>query len=142
MIIADSERERFQAKVAHDGHGCLVWTGYRSPDRYGRFKATRDGRSTAKMAHRIAYEHAFGEIPEGMQVDHTCLKPECVTPEHFRLVTNKQKLRASAPAPRIQVGYSRGLLEQRPGGMWSSVTTITTTTAAHSLILRKPSLPR
>lgn len=90
MIITDRERKRFQDKVVLDDCGCLVWTGYRSPDGYGRFRATRNGRSTAKMAHRIAYEHAYGEIPDGMQVDHTCLNPACVTPEHFRLVTNKQ----------------------------------------------------
>ncbi len=40
--------------------------------------------------HRLAFEWAFGEIPEGMQVDHRCHTRNCVRPDHLRLVTNAQ----------------------------------------------------
>ena len=90
MQHSSSEIARFQTKVKHGDNGCLIWTGYKSPDGYGRFRATRDGRSSAKMAHRVAWEHAHGAIPDGMQVDHTCFNRACVNPNHLRLVTNKQ----------------------------------------------------
>jgi len=120
MIIDAKERRRFQAKVVPDGHGCLIWTGYKSPDGYGRFRATRNGKSTAQMAHRIAFEHAFGEIPPGLQVDHTCLNRACVNPDHFRLVTNKQNCEHRGPRRGSKSGV-RGV--SWSGGKWHVVVT-------------------
>src|SRR5262245_18399986 len=60
--------EKFAQKLQRDPSGCLIWTGERGPDGYGRFVV--HGRGHA--AHRWAFEMAYGPIPEGLTVDHDC----------------------------------------------------------------------
>lgn len=40
-----------------------------------------------KLAHRAAYEHLVGEIPEGLQLDHLCTNKRCCYPKHTEPVT-------------------------------------------------------
>lgn len=88
--------DRFWSKVAQYSDGCWEWTGWIDPDGYGRF--TLDGRPSA--AHRIAYRLAYGAIPDGLQIDHTCHNADlscgggvvcvhrrCVNPAHLEAVT-------------------------------------------------------
>lgn len=65
--------------------GCREWHYYTDRNGYGSYR----GRS----AHRLAYEIAFGPIPDGMTVDHTCFNPPCVNFEHLRLLTNRENAR-------------------------------------------------
>ena len=44
-----------------------------------------DGRD--RLAHRWAYEHFRGPIPDGMQIDHLCRNRSCVNPEHMEVVS-------------------------------------------------------
>jgi hypothetical protein len=104
MIITESERKRFQAKVAPSDHGCLVWTGSKDPDGYGRFRVTRNGNPLIGMAHRVAYEHTYGQIPIGLTVDHLCFVPACVNPDHLRLLTRSEN---SANIRGVRDGYCR-----------------------------------
>ena len=80
-----SLEERFWQKVDKSG-SCWVWTGATFPDGYGcvRLNGTNAG------AHRLSYEWAKGEIPEGLFIDHICHNTSCVNPDHLRLATNKQ----------------------------------------------------
>ncbi len=79
-----SAEDRFWAKVDRSGD-CWLWTGALAQG-YGSFHY--QGRSIG--AHCFAYG-LEREIPKGFQLDHrpTCPK-NCVTPEHLRLVTQKQ----------------------------------------------------
>lgn len=78
-----SLRARFWSKVDTSGE-CWLWTGSRfRPSGYGVFHIDR--RST--RAHRVAYELAYGQIPEGMFVCHRCDVPACVRPDHLFLGT-------------------------------------------------------
>lgn len=76
---------RFWEKVDKTGD-CWLWTAYCERKGYGRFGY--EGRVV--RVHRLAYEWAHGEIPEGLQVDHRCHQRNCVRPEHLRLATNAQ----------------------------------------------------
>ena len=77
--------ERYWEKVDKTGE-CWLWTASCDSSGYGQF--WRDGGMV--LPHRLAFEWAHGEIPEGMQVDHRCFHRNCVRPDHLRLVTHAQ----------------------------------------------------
>ena len=77
--------ERFWEKVDKTDE-CWLWTGACERKGYGRFGY---GGKLVRV-HRLAYEWSYGEIPEGLHVDHRCHQRNCVRPEHLRLVTNAQ----------------------------------------------------
>lgn len=78
--------DRFFAKVRiEEGSSCWLWTAYRLPNGYGQFgDATR-----LYYAHRWAYEHFIGPIPQGLHIDHICSGGSrgCVNPNHLEAVT-------------------------------------------------------
>lgn len=83
--------------------GCVEWTGVtiksngRDDHRYGRF--TRDGRK--RLAHRVAYERAFGTIPSGLQVLHRCDNPLCCNPDHLFLGTHLDNMHDAIRKGRV-----------------------------------------
>lgn len=40
-------------------------------------------------AHRVAYEHMVGPIPDGLDLDHLCRRRNCINPAHLDPVTRK-----------------------------------------------------
>lgn len=71
--------------------GCVLFDGKgrRGRGEYGA--VTREKKSC--LAHRLAYEDAFGSIPEGFDVHHTCETKLCVNPEHLELVRHGEHRR-------------------------------------------------
>lgn len=81
-------KERFWAQVRR-ADTCLLWTGAVTYDGYGMISETVDGKRLKHMTHRLSYQWAHGEIPNGQQVMHTCDTPACVNPAHLTLGTAK-----------------------------------------------------
>ena len=45
-----------------------------------------------KRAHRLAFEAAFGEIPNGKIACHTCDNPKCCNPHHIFIGSQKENI--------------------------------------------------
>lgn len=86
----------FYAKV-RKGRGrnaCWLWTGSQNGTGYGSFHIRLpNGGRTMALAHRWAYEHEVGPIPEGLTLDHLCRVPLCVRVTHLEPVTNAENIR-------------------------------------------------
>ena len=67
---------------------CWEWTGSILRGRLHYGWITRYGYE--QVAHRLSYQLHFGEIPDGMEVDHRCHNTICVNPKHLRLATASQ----------------------------------------------------
>jgi hypothetical protein len=91
----------FWAKVNKQDDGCWVWGGS-TRSGYGRLRHGNRNYS----AHHITWHAVNGPIPEGLEPDHTCHDPNvcpggecqhraCVNPEHMRLVTHAENVRAA-----------------------------------------------
>lgn len=89
-VTADP-RHRLMAKV-RVVDGCWIWTGARNKAGYGVIGAGRRGDGTV-LAHRLSYEIHKGAIPEGLHLDHLCVTPARVRPEHLEAVTQQENNR-------------------------------------------------
>jgi hypothetical protein len=63
---------------------CWPWQGPRDRDGYGLASRSR--------AHRWAYVHLGGYIPDGLQLDHGCVNPPCVNPAHMSPMTGRDNV--------------------------------------------------
>lgn len=73
------------AKVLRHPDGCWLWSASHDPTGYAVFT---DENNRKVHAHRWAYRHFVGEIPEGLVVDHAvCSERGCVRPEHLVVTT-------------------------------------------------------
>ena len=80
-------KESFAEKTSWHGK-CLLWTGARTNNGYGRLGI----RGKFFLAHRYAWQAKNGQIPEGKWIDHTCHNRLCVNVEHLRLATHSENL--------------------------------------------------
>lgn len=62
---------------------CHLWRGIITKDGYGRLTFGH----RLVMAHRLAWQTAYGPIPDGMFVCHHCDTPACVRLDHLFLGT-------------------------------------------------------
>ncbi len=89
--------DRLLRKTCKLSCGCWLWTGYLTPDGYGRIQVNHRSRET----HRVSYELFRGGIPHGMQIDHTCSTRSCVNPEHLTVVSKEENLRLTVARGRL-----------------------------------------
>jgi hypothetical protein len=83
---------RVMAKLVPSGD-CLLYLGREWGPQGGYFQVlTRDADGTKRnrLAHRIVYEAAYGPIPAGMEIRHTCDRPTCCELTHLVIGTRTQ----------------------------------------------------
>jgi predicted XRE-type DNA-binding protein len=96
-----SVSERFWSKVVRGlPDECWKWNAARHSDGYGWFVVT----DRPEKAHRVAYQLAVSEIPNGMWVLHKCDNPLCVNPSHLYLGTVKDNSRDAVERNRTAHG--------------------------------------
>lgn len=68
---------------------CWIWEGRKNPDGYGCF----DYEHTPVLAHRFSFTEVYGDVPEGLQLDHLCRVRHCVNPSHLEAVPQLENVR-------------------------------------------------
>jgi len=70
-----------------------------------------------ESTHRLAYRRAFGEIPEGFDIHHTCGNKECQNPWHLQALSRKDHMvihmtgNTRGSYPVAQIHPEHGLLK-------------------------------
>lgn len=83
---------RFMSKFAiNEQTGCWIFASTYPTTGYGRFYV--DPLLRQQLAHRVAYEHFVGAIPDGMVIDHLCRTRACANPDHLEVVTRGENNR-------------------------------------------------
>lgn len=80
--------ERLSNFSEKKSNGCVEYSGTIESTGYGslRFKGKR------YKAHRAAYIAHKGQIPKGLQVNHTCDNKKCINPDHLWVGTQKENM--------------------------------------------------
>lgn len=113
-----SAEERFWAKVDKSGE-CWNWTAYKMPNGYGQFSFLR----RVRLAHRVAYEFAYGAPPSGMDVDHKCRNRGCVNPAHLQAVSRSLNNQNRSGAQRNSQSGIRGVTWDSTTKNWRVIMT-------------------
>jgi len=84
--------------------GCWEWQLRKARGLRGGFYGftSRMGEQTPLAAHRLAHEVFTGPIPDGYEVDHTCLNTLCCNPLHLEAVTPAENKRRTHERGRAQ----------------------------------------
>ena len=72
---------------------CLLWEGTKSGGRGGGGYGTLHEGGRVLMAHRAAYERAFGPIADALLVQHHCHRRHCVSPIHLEAYSKSENER-------------------------------------------------
>lgn len=124
MLANDLLIDRLYADVnVLDSESCWLWNKSTVKDGYGKMRRIINGKQLPIFVHRLSWYTQFGEIPDGMVVDHTCHNPatcaggptcehrRCINPNHMRLTTMKDNI-SKGSSVRANVGLCKNNLHE------------------------------
>lgn len=87
--------QRAATNYTVDEDGCWISNYFKMRGGYAQlqFRPEDDTKEKIVLAHRAAYTHHNGPIPDGMTVHHKCYKRACVNPDHLDLMTRNENSR-------------------------------------------------
>ena len=68
------------------------------------------------LAHRKAYQEAYGEVPKGLELDHICKNRSCANPVHLRVVTHTENMR-NATQTKLTLEGAKTVLSMHKSGI-------------------------
>lgn len=84
--------QRVKARCVWVGD-CFIWQGSTNGKGYGEIRTP----TTKLYTHRIAYEFAYGPIPDGLELDHVatrgCTSTSCCNAAHLEAVTHRENIK-------------------------------------------------
>lgn len=100
--------DRFWSKVSTgESETCWPWLASRKDNGYGQAYDIRTNKPVG--AHRLAWELAYGPIPDGLSVLHACDNPPCVNPAHLFLGSPRANSMDMVSKSRQAFGERNGL---------------------------------
>lgn len=96
MDIPGRVAARAASRFSEDPSGCLVSLYSVASHGYAQVGWKGEMGMTGTTAHRAAWVHHRGQIPDDMTVDHVCKNRRCVNVAHLRLLTNFENARRTA----------------------------------------------
>lgn len=97
IIIPDRVAERAATRFFVAENGCHISTYSVASHGYAQIGWQDGDYRQMVVAHRAAWVHVNGQIPEGMTIDHLCRTRPCVNPAHLRLLSNFDNARRNHP---------------------------------------------
>ena len=117
MLATDRTIERLYSGVnVLNSDACWNWQYAKVPDGYGILTRKINKKVFVILVHRLSYYLSYGEIPNGMVIDHLCHNDEiddcpsgtvckhrsCINPKHLRVLTIKENLALAKKDGRSQ----------------------------------------
>lgn len=102
------------AKYSDRSGECWIWTAALNQYGYGVISVKRRSR----LAHRVAYELAYGKIPAELVLDHKCLTPACVRPDHLQAVAQSLNTQNFSGLTSANTSGVRGVSWHRGHHRW------------------------
>lgn len=87
---------------------CWLWTAALNEHGYGVMRPEGQRTGPTAKAHRVSWEIAHGEIPDGLAVLHRCDNPPCVNPQHLFLGTQADNVTDMHAKGRGNIGSANG----------------------------------
>lgn len=104
-LVRRGEETLWRRVIVGEPDECWEWQGHRIKTGYGRLRF--QGRRV--LAHRLAdFIARHTEIPEGIEIIHTCDNPPCVNPRHLQRATHKENMEDRDRKLRGAKGESNG----------------------------------